>query len=126
MLGTAGCYVLIGLLWGSTNPLIKRGSVTVEAKRGDNQQSFLGEWRALLTTPSFLLPQLLNQVGSVLFAASLAYSDISVAVPTANATSLAANAVVDLLLGERFRLAYLLPGLLLVGSGIVLCTLSRQ
>jgi hypothetical protein len=126
MLGTAACWVLVGLLWGATNPLIKRGSVTVEAKRAGREGGVLGEWRALLTTPSFLLPQLLNQAGSVLFAVSLAYSDISVAVPIANATSLAANAVADLLLGERFRIACLLPGLLLVGSGIVLCTLSRQ
>jgi hypothetical protein len=117
--------MLVGLLWGATNPLIKRGSLLVDSKKA-GQQGVLGEWRALLTTPSFLLPQLLNQVGSVLFAVSLGYSDISVAVPTANATSLAANAVADLLLGERFRTAYLLPGLLLVGSGIVLCTLSRQ
>ena len=123
MLGSVASFILVGLLWGATNPLIKRGSIIVDSKKSA-RQGILGEWLALLTTPSFLLPQLLNQVGSVLFAASLGYADISLAVPTANATSLAANAIVDLLLGERFRIHLLLPGLLLVGSGIVLCTLS--
>jgi hypothetical protein len=124
MLGTILSFIVVGLLWGGTNPLIKRGSVSVEAKKASGKQGVIQEWRTLLSTPSFLIPQLLNQVGSVLFAASLGHADISLAVPTANATSLAANAVVDLLLGERFRIAYLVPGLLLVGSGIVLCTLG--
>lgn len=125
MLGSIASFVLVGLLWGATNPLIKRGSVIVESKKSARQRGgVLGEWLALLSTPSFLVPQLLNQVGSVLFAASLGRADISLAVPTANATSLAANAVADLLLGERYRICYLVPGLLLVGSGIVLCTLG--
>lgn len=37
-----------------------------------------------LLTPAFLLPQALNLVGSVLFAASLGSGDISVAAPVAN------------------------------------------
>lgn len=36
----------------------------------------------------------------------------------------AVNAVVDVLLGERYRLQYLLPGLALVAAGLVLCTLQ--
>lgn len=36
----------------------------------------------------------------------------------------AANAVVDVLLGERYKLAFLLPGVALVAAGIVLCTLK--
>lgn len=123
-------FVLVGLLWGATNPFIKRGSVEVERKKKQGpagkpaSSGVLSEWRALLTTPSFLVPQLLNQLGGVLFAVLLAGADISVAVPVANATSLAANALADLGLGERYRLGLLLPGLALVGLGLFLCTVK--
>lgn len=167
--------ILVGVLWGATNPLIKRGSVLVESKKS-GAQGWLAEWRALLTTPSFLVPQLLNQSGGALFIFLLGGADISTAVPVANATSLAggarsmpgmaehacqhqqatprtlqapqrccsmtlhmdchlshshctrslaaANAVVGVLLGEQYRLAYLLPGLALVAAGLLLCTLN--
>jgi hypothetical protein len=54
--------VVVGLIWGFTNPLIKRGSAALERRKvpGDGAAA---EWRALLSTPSFLVPQLLNQVG---------------------------------------------------------------
>ncbi len=122
--GVLSC-VLVGLLWGATNPLIKRGSVLVaEKKAGAARRGWLSEWGALLSTPSFLVPQLLNQCGGLLFVVLLGGADISTAVPVANATSLAANAVVDLLLGERYKLRYLIPGLVLVAIGLVLCTLK--
>jgi len=131
-------FVGVGLLWGATNPLIKRGSLAVERKKkeaaaraggggGGGERAgagFVAEWRALLTTPSFLVPQVLNQLGGLLFIALLSGADISVAVPAANATSLAANAAADVLLGERYRLRFLLPGTALVALGLYLCTVK--
>jgi hypothetical protein len=129
-------FVGVGLLWGATNPLIKRGSLAVERKKkaaaaraADGGAAgagggFFAEWRALLTTPSFLVPQVLNQLGGLLFIALLSGADISVAVPAANATSLAANAAADVLLGERYRLRFLLPGTALVALGLYLCTVK--
>ena len=127
-------FVGVGLLWGVTNPLIKVGSLEVERKRkaaaeragGDGKAAAAGGWlaeaRALLTTPSFLVPQVLNQLGGLAFTLLLSGADISVAVPTANGTSLAANAAADtLLLGERYSLPLLLPGAALVAAGIYLC-----
>jgi drug/metabolite transporter (DMT)-like permease len=75
----ASC-LLVSLLWGLTNPFIKRGS---EGLKG------LPNWRAeiryLLTTPSFLIPQALNLVGSFLFYALLmGESQISILVPLVN------------------------------------------
>lgn len=77
-----------------------------------------------LAAPAFILPQLLNLSGSVLFAAALAHGSISAAVPLANGVSLAANAVVDHLLGDRLALGPGLPALALVLTGVTLCTLS--
>ena len=60
----------------------------------------------------------------MLFAAALARGSISAAVPLANGVSLAANAAVDHLLGDRIALGPGLPGLALVVTGVSLCTLS--
>lgn len=62
--------VLVGLLWGCTNPLIKRGSVQVQCQAAGGAApsgsgviaEWRSEWRSLLRTPAFLLPQLINQV----------------------------------------------------------------
>jgi hypothetical protein len=51
---------LVGLLWGLTNPLVKKGTCTASKKPGN------ALW-AHLTTPAFIVPQVLNQTGSVLF-----------------------------------------------------------
>ncbi len=116
--------LFVGLLWGATNPLIKHGSLRVAArKRGTAaSQGWLADWMILLSTPSYLVPQTLNFAGSVAFIALLGSGvDISVAVPTANATSLASNAVMDMVLGERYQLQLLVPGLMLVAGGLILC-----
>mmetsp|Transcript_19229 Transcript_19229/g.41555 ORF Transcript_19229/g.41555 Transcript_19229/m.41555 type:complete len:88 (-) Transcript_19229:1082-1345(-) len=60
----------------------------------------------------------MNQTGSVLFILLLGKADISKVVPIANAASILFNALVDLALGESYYLAYLLPGLALVASGV--------
>lgn len=77
-----------------------------------------------ITTPAFILPQLLNLSGSVLFAASLASSNISLAVPLANGTSLAATALVGHLLGDTITFWPGLPGVGLLILGVTLCTIS--
>lgn len=106
---------LVGLIWGVTNPFIKIGSVCVASRQ--QQGPGLRTW----LTASLVVPWLLNQAGSLLFVVLLASSDISKAVPIANAVSVAANAVTDLCLGERYSLQYLIPGCLLVASGVMLC-----
>lgn len=141
---------LIGLIWGSTNPFIRRGSLAVEAAQQQDGSSSAKAW----FIPALCLPWLCNQLGSVLFVVLLGQVDISMAVPVANAISIAANALVslctprrlsmrptaaspmsqcvpcscpcraqvDLLLGERYSLKLLLPGCVLVGAGVLLCT----
>lgn len=50
--------ILVGLIWGVTNPLIKRGSLKVEQRKATagSQCSWLEQWMPLL------VPQLINQV----------------------------------------------------------------
>jgi hypothetical protein len=92
---TAVAALLVGLIWGSTNPFIRRGTLAVEAAR-TQQATDKGTagWRSWVT-PGILIPWLANQLGSVLFVLLLGQADISMAVPVANAISIAANAVVS-------------------------------
>ena len=86
--------LLVGILWGATNPFIRRGSLVVEALQREHQsQRPHSSWKCWLS-PSLYIPWLANQLGSVLFVLLLGQADISVAVPVANAVSIAANAVV--------------------------------
>jgi Putative transmembrane family 234 len=47
-------FICVGVIWGVTNPLIKRGSII--AKRAA-QKTKAQQWRAFLSCPSYLLPQ---------------------------------------------------------------------
>jgi len=114
---TATSAVLVGLIWGVTNPFIKQGSVKAEAEKAQGAH----HWRCW-AQPSLLLPWVANQSGSVLFVLLLGSADISRLVPISNAISIAANAIVDLLCGEQYSLALLLPGCALVAAGVLLCT----
>jgi hypothetical protein len=125
--------ILVGLLWGLTNPLIKRGSVKASEKARQlasstaNAGAASAELRALLSTPAFLVPQALNQCGGALFALLLGRgARVTAAVPAANGVALAANAVADAALGEPYRLELLVPGVALVAAGLALCASSSS
>ncbi len=116
---------LVGCLWGLTNPFVKRGTESVQQKVDQfaaAKRTWLVTVAVWLSTPSFLVPFLLNQSGSFLFIYMLGSSDISVLVPTANAISLLATAGADLALGERLHVPLLLLGTALVAAGVLLCS----
>lgn len=119
--------LLVGFLWGSTNPFVKRGTRLLQTKLDRiplECQTISRQIRVWLTTPSFLVPYGLNQSGSALFIYLFGSADISVVVPAANACCLVFNTLVDLALGERFRLLPLILGASLVAAGVFLCGTS--
>jgi hypothetical protein len=123
MLWQSVVCVLVGLLWGCTNPLVKRGAALVEQRL--QAVRCPGRYTSTvlhLTTPSFIIPQTANLAGSILFASQLGSSKLTVTVPFSNGIALAANAVVDACCGSAYNLMYLLPGLGLVVLGFFLCT----
>ena len=115
----------VGIIWGSTNSLIKGGSIAANLQSQTETQysswSVVDFWIRLLTSWKFLLPQALNLAGSVCFTVLLAKAPLSFVVPVTNAVSLLANAVTDWALGEQVDLAYAAPGVLLLALGIGLC-----
>ncbi|GMH32932.1 hypothetical protein BSKO_00766 [Bryopsis sp. KO-2023] len=117
--------LLVGALWGCTNPLVRSGSQIAERKKlNSNRRGRLNDIVVLATTPAFFVPQAVNLCGSVLFASLLASLDLTVLVPVANASSLTFNALVDVALGNSYRVKYLIPGLCLVVLGITLCSVK--
>ena len=113
-----GAAWTVGAIWGITNPLIKRGSENVKVLPGQN--SLIRH----LATPSFILPQLANKFGSLLFILLLRQdsSDLSRVAPLANGLNLGFTALTDIVLGESFELLYLIPGLVLLFIGVILCS----
>lgn len=121
-----GC-IFVGLVWGATNPLIKRGTSHLSPSATRSQATALRIWWRTLVDivlcPSFQVPQAANALAGALFAWLLGWpgASLSIAVPLANGTSLGVNAVADLLLGDRHDLRFTVPGLALVTLGLALC-----
>jgi drug/metabolite transporter (DMT)-like permease len=135
------CLVLVGALWGCTNPLLRQGvtAVTNEKQNEDGamcqvggpQQSKIWQW--LVSTlskfvhASVWIPYLLNQSGSVLYYISLAQSDLSVAVPICNALALVFSIGTSYLIGERIQQpAKTALGAGLVMAGVAVCLLTQN
>ena len=101
-LPTLGAFVLVGALWGCTNPLLNRASqsrpYTPHPHRGWN---FVREVGHLLSNWRFVLPFALNQLGSVAYVATLGSSAISMAQPICNSLSVLFNCLTARALGEK-------------------------
>jgi hypothetical protein len=95
-LRTVAAALLVGFIWGSTNPFIRRGSLAIEqAQKQQQLQGHSKRW-ATWISPYIIVPWVINQLGSLLFVVLLGQADISMAVPVANAISIAANALVSM------------------------------
>jgi len=106
----------VALLWGVTNPLLKRGSSGIASRdQGKPIQSptsnpfvkvcrFLAGLAAdfffLLSRPLYLTSFAVNMCGSVLFYYTLSTSDLSIVVPLANSLTFIITTIVAYLLGE--------------------------
>eukprot|EP00258_Populus_trichocarpa_P029544 XP_024445563.1 transmembrane protein 234 homolog isoform X1 [Populus trichocarpa] len=119
--------ITIGLVWGATNALIRRGallwdhqslksssssssSLSSPPKFHQKLLSSLKSWLSLLIFWQYSLPFLLNLSASAIFFAILSDTPISLAVPVTNATTFAATAVFGMLLGEDTRVDFALLG----------------
>jgi len=67
--------IISALLWGATNPFIRKASVGIEKIHADTFfTKTLLELKFLFTNLNYLIPFLLNQTGSVFFYVALANS----------------------------------------------------
>jgi hypothetical protein len=79
--------IVVGFLWGGTNPLLERGAtprLQEMEKKTKHTKSF---WRRVfaplssLASPAALLPYCLNQAGSVAFYLLLSQKDLRIVLP---------------------------------------------
>ena len=122
--------IAVGLVWGATNALMRRGALiwdqTLKSSPPLNTThnrflSSLQKWLNLLLIWQYSVPFLLNLSASATFFAILSETPISLAVPVTNATTFAATAVFGMLLGEETRVGLALFGTLLIVLGVYVC-----
>lgn len=120
-------FVAVGFLWGATNPLIKRGSVGIDAIEADTKlQKLLLEFKFMIMRWQYIVPFLLNQCGSVLYVFTLQKSELSLAVPISNSCSFLFTALVAILLGEQKPNRNAFIGMALIALGISICVLAKM
>lgn len=120
-------FVAVGFLWGATNPLIKRGSVGIEAIEADTRlRKLLLEFKFMITRWQYIVPFLLNQCGSVLYVFTLQKSELSMAVPISNSCSFLFTALAAILLGEQKPNRNAFIGMALIALGISICVLAKM
>ncbi|CAN7038047.1 unnamed protein product [Brassica rapa subsp. trilocularis] len=117
--------VAVGLVWGATNALIRRGALAWDKKSSSSQSpplqipsnfrrkilAALRDWINLLLFWQYSVPFLVNLSASAAFFALLGDSPISIAVPVTNATTFAATAAFGVLLGEETQIGLALVAL---------------
>ncbi|XP_047248908.1 transmembrane protein 234 [Girardinichthys multiradiatus] len=117
--------VLVSLLWGCTNPFLKKGSEGIENVTESNRVSqLLAEIKFLLLNMKYLVPFLLNQSGSLVYFYTLSTTDLSLAVPVANSLTFLCTLLTGKLLGEEIGGKRAVVGMFLTMAGITLCVIS--
>ncbi|XP_033844405.1 transmembrane protein 234 [Periophthalmus magnuspinnatus] len=119
--------VLVSMLWGCTNPLLKRGSRGIETVAQPNRVAqVLAELKFLLLNLSYIVPFLLNQSGSLVYYYTLSTTELSLAVPVTNSLTFLCTLITGKLLGEEFGGKYAVAGMFLTMAGITLCVMSSM
>ncbi|KAL0969599.1 hypothetical protein UPYG_G00229620 [Umbra pygmaea] len=117
--------LLVAVLWGCTNPFLKRGTEGIEHVRKENRfLQFLAEVKFLFLNLKYLIPFLLNQSGSLVYYLTLASTDLSLAVPVANSLTFLFTLLTGKLLGEELGGKRAVGGMILTMTGVTLCIMS--
>jgi hypothetical protein len=118
----AASMVAVGLVWGATNALMRRGALVWDRRaRASPSGGIARRWVALLLTWQYSAPFAANLCASASFFALLGAAPISVAVPVTNAVTFAATAVAAAVLGERVRPVPAALGTALIVLGVWVC-----
>ncbi|KAM0018147.1 putative transmembrane family 234 protein [Helianthus debilis subsp. tardiflorus] len=128
VIGDIEKMVTVGLIWGATNALMRRGALISDQQLQNKQSSTknpilktLIDWFNLILVWQYSVPFIINLSASATFFAILSHTPISLAVPVTNATTFAATAVFGMLLGEETRVGLTLFGTFLIVLGVYVC-----
>jgi uncharacterized membrane protein len=119
-------YFVVGMLWGCTNPFIKRAQASVQmaekSKDNTGTKSSLAFVKTVVSNPILMAPFLINQCGSFVFYLLLASGDVSITSPACNALAVVFTALTGWYLGEKYSSPMkLAAGVILVYIGVLLC-----
>lgn len=121
--------LLVGALWGCTNPLMRKAAenTNINNSADSNSPTSFIKLISKLANIKIWLPYAMNQLGSLLYYKLLASSNLSVSVPICNATAMAFSCITSTLMGERVDKplrAVVGVALIMVGSGI--CMMANE
>lgn len=127
---------LAAILWGVTNPLLKRYTAgfadteTVATKKKADESGggggALRDIKFLLQRPKYLITQATNLSGTVVFFWSLRTIDVSIAAVVANALTLVITCIVSAMIGDSKLSAKGMLGIVFVMIGLGLCTYDSE
>ena len=121
-------YILVGILWGCSNPFIKHAQVSIAENEKSEQKStsVLSSLLRLATRPKMLLPFLVNQSGSFVYYYLLSSEPVSRASPICNSlTFLFTAATGYAFFGEEVKHPVLLCiGIIFVLVGVGICVME--
>ena len=112
-------YLLVGLLWGCTNPFIKHAqqrAIESEKELSSKKKGVLSSLFRLLKQPQLFMAYAINQSGSFMYYLILSEEPISRANPICNSLTFVITAVVGCLF---FNETCQSPLLLLIGIALV-------
>ena len=119
-------FLLVGALWGCTNPFLRSGSKGLVKEDQNDEFNWFQRLVKTLLDFRFIIPFALNQSGSMVYYYLLGTADITLANPICNSLTFAFTAVTSWLLGEKLgSFLYTAVGIALVLAGVTVCTLSK-
>ncbi|XP_028995559.1 transmembrane protein 234 [Betta splendens] len=117
--------LLVSVLWGCTNPFLKRGAEGIETvSKSGRVSQLLAEFKFIFLNFKYLLPFLLNQSGSLVYYYTLSTTELSLVVPVANSLTFLCTLLTGKLLGEEIGGKQAVAGMFLTMAGITLCVIS--
>ncbi|XP_077283819.1 transmembrane protein 234 homolog [Arctopsyche grandis] len=118
--------VLVAVLWGGSNPLIRLASKNITEVQADSAIGrFLKEIFYLVTNWKYIVPFLLNQCGSVLYVYALQHAALSFIVPVTNSLTFIFTVICGWILGEERPNFDTLLGMGLVLTGTTICWFDK-
>lgn len=114
-------YALVGMLWGCSNPFIKRAQSESQSEKADPKSpSIVTSITRLVTNPRMFFPFLVNQSGSFVYYYLLSSEPVSRASPICNSLTFLFTAVTGYLwFGEEVRNPVLLClGIIAILAGV--------
>lgn len=123
----ATCFVLVAMVWGCTNPLLRRGSEVVDpGPASTGVMATLTQLVRTLANWRFTVPFVINQSGSLLYFWLLGSTEISMAVPIVNSLTFIFTALAARMMGEQQRLTpSVIVGTALIGIGVAVCVAEK-